>query len=163
MINYKECIGCGNCVAGCPYKARALDAGRFYTDNTPAVQEYEKTPVWEYGSKWLRSKTEIPAEKARKCHFCLHRLKQGMVPMCVSTCVCRANYFGDTGDADSLISKMLKENRASLMSNVEAPAGEATPGATDAELYSIKVGYPGKNPVFGKSAPTKPRVYYILS
>ncbi|MCK7494200.1 MAG: 4Fe-4S binding protein [Comamonadaceae bacterium] len=27
MINYEQCIGCGRCVAACPYKARALDAG----------------------------------------------------------------------------------------------------------------------------------------
>jgi tetrathionate reductase subunit B len=163
MINYKECIGCGNCVEACPYKARALDSGHFYTEDTPGIQEYEKAPAWEYGSKWSRSKTEIPVEKARKCHFCLHRLKQGMVPMCVSTCVCRANYFGDMSDPDSLISKVMKDNSMRLMSHVESPAGKAASGDSSQEALSKKIGYPGKTPVFDKSADTKPRVYYILS
>lgn len=163
MINYTECIGCGKCVTACPYKARGLDSGAFYTDNTPAVQEYEKAPTWEYSKKWPRNNPELPIGTARKCHFCLHRLKQGMVPMCVSTCICRANYFGDVSDPDSLIAKVMKENRTSLMSAVKAI--EDTIGANDTgpKALSKKIGYPGKLPVFGESAATKPRVYYILT
>ncbi len=162
MINYTECIGCGKCVTACPYKARGLDSGAFYTDNTPAVQEYEKTPNLEYGTKWPRNKPELPIGTARKCHFCLHRLKQGMVPMCVSTCVCRANYFGDTSDPESLIAKVMKQNRTRLMSSVKGGAKKGKSAASP-EALSARVGYPGKLPVFGESAPTKPRVYYILS
>jgi molybdopterin-containing oxidoreductase family iron-sulfur binding subunit len=162
MINYTECIGCGKCVTACPYKARGLDSGKFYTEDTPAVQEYEKAPTWEYSRKWPRNKPELPIGTARKCHFCLHRLKQGMVPMCVSTCICRANYFGDIKDPESLIVKMMKENRTRLMSSVKSEVIKGK-SATGPEALSKQIGYPGKLPVFGESAPTKPRVYYILS
>jgi tetrathionate reductase subunit B len=163
MINYSECIGCGKCVVACPYKARGLDGGDFYTDNTPEVQGYETAPTMEYGKKWTRNKPKLPIGTARKCHFCIHRLKQGMVPMCVSTCICRANYFGDLSDAESLIAKMMKQNKVKVLTSVKPQAAKGIKdlkGLGAAEL-SKKIGYPGTIPVFGDAAATKPRVYYI--
>ena len=166
MINYEQCIGCGRCVAGCPYKARALDAGKFYTEGTPKIEDYEKSPTWEYSKKWPRKKPELPIGVARKCHFCLHRLRKGMVPMCVSTCPCRANFFGDPEDRESLIYKMLKSHKVKVLKEVlpktpiEIKAGMFE-GMSPEEI-SGKVGYPGRKPVFADSAVTKPRVYYIL-
>ncbi len=170
MINYEQCIGCGRCVIACPYKARALDGGAFYTEGTPKIEEYETAPAWEYGKKWPREKDHLPVGAARKCHFCLHRLKNGMVPMCVSTCVCRANYFGDPDDSQSLIYKMMKEHKKKLKALVAVrTAGEVKMKPADlrgmsAEAVSGKIGYPGKVPVFADAAlaKTKPRVYYIL-
>ena len=112
MINYQECIGCGRCVVACPYKARNLDGGAFYTEGTPRRSKPMKPrPTWEYSRKWPREKSQVPIGVARKCHFCYHRLKAGMVPMCVSTCIARANYFGDLGDSQSLIYKMMKAHK----------------------------------------------------
>jgi len=166
MINYEQCIGCGRCVIACPYKARTLDEGYFHTEGTPAIQEYEKAPTWEYARKWPREKSHIPIKNARKCHFCYHRLKNGMVPMCVSTCICRANFFGDMGDKDSLIYKMIKSNKVSVLTAVKTPDEVKL---TNAELKSKSpgfiasaIGYPGKIPVFADSSKTKPRVFYIL-
>ncbi len=166
MINYEECIGCGRCVVACPYKARALDGGAYYTEGTPKIEEYDKSPSWEYNRKWPREKNQLPVGNARKCHFCLHRLKNGMVPMCVSTCPCRANYFGDPEDKESLIYKIMKKNKVKVL-KVVTPVVEAKirPGmfkGLSAEDISKKVGYPGKTPIFADSAVTKPRVYYIL-
>ncbi|MDO9211878.1 MAG: 4Fe-4S dicluster domain-containing protein, partial [Deltaproteobacteria bacterium] len=45
---FLPCIGCGRCVVACPYKARNMDSGTFYTEGTPRVEEYEKAPTWEY-------------------------------------------------------------------------------------------------------------------
>jgi molybdopterin-containing oxidoreductase family iron-sulfur binding subunit len=166
MINYEQCIGCGRCVAACPYKARALDAGKFYTEDTPRIEEYEKSPTWEYSRKWPRKKSKLPIGVARKCHFCIHRLKKGMVPMCVSTCICRANFFGDPEDKDSLIHKMMKSNKVHVLREVspktsmQIKAGMFK-GLSPDEI-SGKVGYPGSKPVFATSAVTKPRVFYIL-
>lgn len=165
MINYEECIGCGRCVIACPYRARTLDAGALYTEGTPRAQEYETAPTWEYGKAWARQKGQPPAGKARKCHFCVHRLKQGMVPMCVSTCICRANYFGDPEDQESLIHKAMKTGKVVVLSGVTPAAGAAkvkdlkgmTPGA-----IAAAAGYPGVAPAFAGSAPTAPRVFYIL-
>jgi Fe-S-cluster-containing dehydrogenase component len=89
-----------------------------------------------------------------------------MVPMCVSTCIARANYFGDPGDKESLIHKMMKANKISVLRAVKSN-GEVK--VTFAELKNLtsveiarKVGYPGKTPVFAETAPTQPRVFYIL-
>ena len=166
MINYRQCIGCGRCVIACPYKARTLDAGSLHTEGTPRVEEYEKSPTWEYGRKWPREKFHTPCGNARKCHFCYHRLKNGMVPMCVSTCICRANYFGDPEDTKSLIHKMIKENKVTVLAEVSSK-GQAK--LKDADLkdrspsdIAGKIGYPGTTPSFARDSKTKPRVYYIL-
>lgn len=167
MINYEQCIGCGRCVIACPYKARALDQGAFYTEGTPKIEDYEISPSWEYGRKWPRQKNQLPIGNARKCHFCLHRLKNGMVPMCVSTCPCRANYFGDPEDKESLLYKIMKKNKVKVLQAV-TPKVEAkiSPGmfkGMNPEAIAKKIGYPGKAPVFADSAVTKPRVYYVVS
>jgi molybdopterin-containing oxidoreductase family iron-sulfur binding subunit len=166
MINYAQCIGCGKCVIACPYKARTLDSGAFHTEGTPKIEEYEMAPTWEYGRRWPREKNQSPIGNARKCHFCYHRLKNGMVPMCVSTCICRANYFGDPEDKESLIYKMIKSNKVKVLTGVKA-TGESKVKPSDLKGMSSveiakKIGYPGKIPVFADVATTKPRVYYIL-
>ena len=166
MINYMECIGCGRCVIACPYKARNLDAGAFYTEGTPQIEPYETAPTWEYSRKWPRENHQIPVGTARKCHFCIHRLKAGMVPMCVSTCIARTNYFGDADDPESLIYKVMKANKIWVLQSVK---GKGESKLTFAQLKNLsspeiarKIGYPGSTPVFGPTAPAKPRVYYIL-
>ncbi|HSR10126.1 MAG TPA: 4Fe-4S dicluster domain-containing protein [Thermodesulfobacteriota bacterium] len=166
MINYLECIGCGRCVIACPYKARNLDAGAIYTEGTPKVEQYEISPTWEYSRKWPRVKDNVPVGVARKCHFCVHRLKAGMVPMCVSTCIARTNYFGDVDDPVSLISKVMKANKVWVLESVK---GRGEKKATFAQIQELtaaeiarRIGYPGSAPVFAQKAAAKPRVYYIL-
>ncbi len=166
MINYTECIGCGRCVIACPYKARNLDSGAFYTGGTPKVETYEMAPTWEYSRKWPREESQVPVGTARKCHFCIHRLKAGMVPMCVSTCIARTNYFGDADDPESLIYKVMKANKTWVLQSVK---GKGETKVAFGQLKNLsspeiaqKVGYPGTAPVFAATAPTRPRVYYIL-
>lgn len=114
-IDYAKCIGCGRCVPACPYSARKLDDGGFYTAGTPAQQKYESLPAFEYGKAWSRQGTALPVGKARKCHFCLHRLQNGLLPQCISSCVSRAGYFGDESDPQSLIAEVKKANKIQLL------------------------------------------------
>ena len=109
VIDYDKCIGCRYCVAACPYGARTSDFGLDYTDGTPEPQPYEMLANNEYGKGWNRKNHGSPVGNARKCHFCLHRLEVGQLPACVSTCIGRANYFGDRNDPTSLVSEKARE------------------------------------------------------
>lgn len=114
-VNYAKCIGCGKCVPACPYDARTLDNGKFHTEGTPQLMKYETMPSFEYGKNWPRSGKNQPVGNARKCHFCMHRLANGMLPQCITTCIGRIGYFGDESDPASLVSQVKKANRIQVL------------------------------------------------
>jgi len=90
--------------------------GSFYTDNTPEIQPYEKLSNHEYGKEWNRENHGSPIGNARKCNYCVHRLDEGELPACVTTCIGRANYFGDLNNPNSLVSEMSrKTNQIKLL------------------------------------------------
>ncbi len=116
VIDYDLCIGCRYCIVACPYSARTFDKGFYYTGGTtdeadamvgPAASAYEQTVSFEYGEERVRREGGSPIGNARKCTFCLHRLDQGVLPACVTTCIGEATYFGDANDPDSLVSELI--------------------------------------------------------
>lgn len=108
VIDYKVCIGCRYCMTACPYEHRMFDFGEKYSDNLPQVAEYDNRPSFEYGKIWERpDKHSSPVGNVRKCTFCAHRLDQGMLPQCLTTCIGGANYFGDLNDPDAVITKIV--------------------------------------------------------
>ena len=46
-----------------------------------------------------------------KCTFCLHRVKKGDQPACVSVCPTKCMYFGDLDDPNSDVSKALRHRK----------------------------------------------------
>ncbi len=121
-VDYNKCIGCRYCLVACPYAARTSDFGERYTNDTPelpgklfgrraAFAGYEQRLSAEYGRRWPDRNGGSPFGNARKCHFCLHRLKVGMLPACVTSCIGRATIFGDRTDPESLIFEALGSPR----------------------------------------------------
>ena len=121
-IDYAKCVGCGKCVAACPYGARALDDGATHAGPSAAPMPYESKPAFEYGTALARTGKALPVGKARKCHFCVHRLAAGQLPACVSTCLGRAGVFGDENDPESQIARLKKAGKVQLL---KAGAGTA--------------------------------------
>lgn len=89
VIDQDECIGCKRCVKACPYDAR-------YMDNTTGIGPTDKGV-------------------ADKCDFCFHRVVEGVVPACVNTCTGKARIFGDLNDPYSEVSRLIANNRVTVL------------------------------------------------
>ena len=82
LVNESACIGCKLCSWACPYGAREYD----------------------YVSRTMK-----------KCTLCIDKIynetleEVDRVPACVSACPVSARHFGDLGDAESDVSKLVKE------------------------------------------------------
>ncbi len=82
LVNEDKCIGCKLCSWACPYGAREYDAD---------------------------------AGVMKKCTLCIDRIynenlaPEDRVPACVSTCPARARHYGDLGDPDSEVSKLVRD------------------------------------------------------
>jgi Fe-S-cluster-containing dehydrogenase component len=104
VVDYNWCIGCRYCEAACPYHAR-----RFNWE-APEIPAEDVNPEQGYLSNRIR-----PQGTMEKCHFCLHRTREGRLPACLEACPTGARVFGDINDPDSSINYILKNKRVFVL------------------------------------------------
>ncbi|MFN8610853.1 MAG: 4Fe-4S dicluster domain-containing protein [Vulcanimicrobiota bacterium] len=99
-IDYNWCIGCRYCEAACPYGARHF--------NWQEVTVPEPLLNPDMG---LLTNRPRPQGVVEKCHFCLHRTREGKYPACLEVCPVGARKFGNILDPESEVSYILKHKR----------------------------------------------------
>jgi len=97
LIDNERCIGCRFCMAACPYSAR------IFHWQEPSKHE-------EDGGKEYDVELNVPQKKGTisKCLFSADRLREGMLPYCVSACPNGVFYFGDENE-DAVTNGTTKE------------------------------------------------------
>jgi Fe-S-cluster-containing dehydrogenase component len=96
VMDHDKCIACRNCMVTCPYGARHFNWVH------PHVPEAEVNPDLPYEEK---------SGTVEKCHFCIHRTRNGGTTACTEACPVGARIFGDLNDPDSAVSKILRTRR----------------------------------------------------
>jgi len=126
LIDNERCIGCRFCIAACPYSAR------IFHWQEPSLIEADKDKEYDV-------ELNVPQKKGTvtKCLFSADRLREGMLPYCVSACPNGVFYFGDENE-DAVTNGTTKET------------------VRLSELLDKNAGY-RLMPELG----TKPRVYYL--
>jgi molybdopterin-containing oxidoreductase family iron-sulfur binding subunit len=104
VVDYNWCIGCRYCEAACPYHARRFNW------TAPVVPDDELNPDQAYLSNRVR-----PQGVVEKCHFCLHRTREGRLPACLEACPTGARVFGNVLDASSEIRWVLEHKRVFVL------------------------------------------------
>jgi len=84
MQDNDRCIGCRNCIAQCPYSARAFNWG----EPPHTAEELARPYSTEYNYPHRKGVVE-------KCIFCPELLREGKLPACAQACRMGAIYFGD--------------------------------------------------------------------
>jgi Fe-S-cluster-containing dehydrogenase component len=104
VVDYNWCIGCRYCEAACPYHARRFNWKK------PEIPAAEVNPNQSYLANRIR-----PAGVVEKCHFCLHRTREGRLPACLEACPTGARVFGNLLDPDSEIRWVLEHKRVYIL------------------------------------------------
>ncbi len=104
VIDYDWCIGCRYCAAACPYFARRFNFAE------PKVPSEKLNPRMSYLSNRPRR-----AGVMEKCHFCLHRTREGRMPACLDVCPVGARKFGNIRDPESEVSRILATRRVFVL------------------------------------------------
>ena len=96
VVQHELCIGCGVCITACAYGGRSISTAGF---NFKAA---EPAPYEAEGMQ--------PVGVADKCTFCVERVDQGEMPVCVRDCVASVRVFGDLDDPNSDVSAFIDEH-----------------------------------------------------
>ena len=95
------------CEQVCPVKATHRDEGGVVViDQDKCIGCRYCISACPFDARYINPKKGT----ADKCDLCLDRIKGGLMPACVSTCVAHARFFGDLNNPNSEVSKLLSEH-----------------------------------------------------
>jgi molybdopterin-containing oxidoreductase family iron-sulfur binding subunit len=101
MMDMHRCIGCRYCIVACPYGSRSFN----WSDPRPNIKP-EIDPEFPTRSQGV----------VEKCNLCAERLAKGLGPACVDAANQVAGggamYFGDVGDPNSEIVRVLRSRHS---------------------------------------------------
>lgn len=94
IVDHHRCIGCRYCMIACPYNERYFN--------------FKENHEWPNPERPKRSHGVTES-----CHFCAHRLDQGMTPVCVEACAevgANAIKVGNLKDPTNEVAKLIATN-----------------------------------------------------
>ncbi|MDR0513903.1 MAG: 4Fe-4S dicluster domain-containing protein [Coriobacteriaceae bacterium] len=100
----KLCNHCADapCVDACPYEATFADeAGIVVVDKEKCIGCGTCVSICPYGARYV----DKEAQKCGKCTYCYGRSTNGLLPVCVASCITHARVFGDLDDPHSDIAQ----------------------------------------------------------
>jgi Fe-S-cluster-containing dehydrogenase component len=108
-LRSERCNHCNNspCVRCCPTGASHFEEGGIVVVNpNKCIGCGACIQSCPYDARYSH-----PEGYVDKCTFCIHRVKQGSDPACVSVCPTKCMYFGDLSDPNSKIVNVLKNRK----------------------------------------------------
>ena len=105
----QRCNQCSSspCVSACPTGAsHYADGGVVLVTASKCTGCKACIESCPYDARYLH-----PNGYVDKCTFCLHRVRKGMRPACVTVCPTEALHFGDLDDPSSEVSKQLASRK----------------------------------------------------
>ena len=103
----ERCNHCENppCVYACPTGASFQDQDSNVTLVDPDLCTGCKSCIaaCPYDARFV-----MPEGYVSKCTFCIHRVREGLNPACVSACPTHCMHFGDLNDPQSEVSRLLR-------------------------------------------------------
>jgi Fe-S-cluster-containing dehydrogenase component len=108
-IRSERCNHCHNspCVSACPTGASAVvEGGTVIVDRRKCTGCKACIAACPYGARYVHSDGFVD-----KCTFCLHKVRKGLEPACVSVCPTSSLTFGDLNDDNSAVANRLKSRK----------------------------------------------------
>lgn len=111
-IRSERCNHCSNapCVDNCPTGASHIEEGGIVLVNHGKCTGCKACmAACPYDARYVH-----PEGYVDKCTFCIHRVKEGKDPACVSICPTSTLHFGDLDDPYSEVSTLVRERRSKV-------------------------------------------------